>query len=63
MYRICIHCYWRDRKNFQCFDGHAQYKCRQECPGFIDTVDYTAEDAFIAEQERIAFEEFIRCEL
>lgn len=60
MYRICIHCYWRDRNNYQCFDGHIQYRERQECSGYCNKNDYTAEDRFISEQAKIAYEEFIR---
>lgn len=31
---ICQKCNWRDCNNFQCFDGHGQYKQRKECEGF-----------------------------
>ena len=32
--RICLSCKWRDHNNAQCYDGHLQYKCRQECDGY-----------------------------
>ena len=32
--RICLSCKGRDRNNAQCYDGHLQYKCRQECDGY-----------------------------
>ena len=31
---ICLSCKWRDHNNAQCYDGHLQYKCRQECDGY-----------------------------
>lgn len=60
MYRICLYCYWRDRNNYQCFDGHLQYKSRQHCPGFCDEAGNTAEDTFMYEQAKIAYEEYRR---
>lgn len=67
MYRICIHCYWRDRNNYQCFDGHIQYKNRQKCSGYCERLDFTGEDAFMSaedtfmsEQAKIAYEEYMR---
>lgn len=31
---ICITCKWFDYKNYQCFDGHGQYRQRKECEDF-----------------------------
>jgi len=59
MCRICIHCYWRDRNNYQCFDGHIQYKNRQECSGFCTKDDITAEDTFMLEQAQISYDEYM----
>ena len=59
MYKICIHCYWRDRNNYQCFDGHIQYKNRQECSGFCAKDDITAEDTFMLEQAQISYDEYM----
>ena len=30
----CEKCKWRDPTQFQCFDGHGQYRQRKECEGF-----------------------------
>lgn len=60
MYRICLHCYWRDRNNYQCFDGHLQYTSRQKCSGYCEKSGFTAEDIFMSEQAKIAYEEYMR---